>query len=73
MGAPLCVAVARYEPAGALIAVLVLLAYHLAATNLHIFLRDLFTERLEDVALGAGIALIGTMMAFPRTSTDEFA
>ena len=51
---------------------LVLLAYHLAATNLHI-LRGLFTERLEDVALGAGIALIGTMMAFPRTSTDEFA
>ena len=63
---------ARHEPAGALIAVLVLLAYHLGATNLHV-LRGLFTERLEDVALGAGIALIGTMMAFPRTSTDEFA
>lgn len=48
------------------------LAVGQAATNLHI-LRGLFTERLEDVALGAGIALIGTMMAFPRTSTDEFA
>jgi hypothetical protein len=62
----------RYWLHTALIAVLVLLAYHLAATNLHI-LRGLFTERLEDVALGAGIALIGTMIAFPRSSPEEFA
>jgi hypothetical protein len=33
-------------------------------------LRGLFTERLEDVALGAGIALGGTMVAFPRRAPD---
>jgi uncharacterized membrane protein YccC len=60
----------RYWLHTALIAVLVLLAYDLAAANMHV-LRGLFTERLEDVALGAGIALVGTMIAFPRRAPDE--
>lgn len=55
----------RYWLHTALIALLVLLIYDLAAANPHI-LHGLFTERLEDVLLGAGIALIGTAAAFPR-------
>ena len=55
----------RYWLHTMLIAILVLLAYHLAAADLRI-MRGLFSERLEDVLLGAGIALIGTMIAFPR-------
>lgn len=60
----------RYWLHTALIAVLVLLAYHLAAADLRI-MRGLFTERLEDVLLGAGIALIGTIIAFPRQVPEE--
>jgi uncharacterized membrane protein YccC len=60
----------RYWLHTMLIAVLVLLAYHLAAIDLRI-MRGLFTERLEDVLLGAGIALIGTMIAFPRLAGAE--
>ena len=55
----------RYWLHTALIALVVLLAYHLATSDPRI-LRGLFTERLEDVLLGAGLALIGTLLAFPR-------
>ena len=54
----------------ALIALVVLLAYHLATSDPRI-LRGLFTERLEDVLLGAGLALIGTVLAFPRWVVEE--
>jgi len=60
----------RYWLHTALIAVVILLAYHLATSDPRI-LRGLFTERLEDVLLGAGIALIGTLLAFPRWVDDE--
>jgi uncharacterized membrane protein YccC len=29
------------------------------------------TERLEDVLLGAALALIGTLLAFPRWLPDD--
>lgn len=60
----------RYWLHTALIAVVVLLAYHLATSDPRI-LRGLFTERLEDVLLGAGLALIGTLLAFPRWVAEE--
>jgi hypothetical protein len=60
----------RYWLHTALIAVVILLAYHLATSDPRI-LRGLFTERLEDVLLGAGLALIGTLLAFPRSVADE--
>jgi uncharacterized membrane protein YccC len=60
----------RYWLHTMLIAIVVLLAYHLAAADLRT-MRGLFTQRLEDVLLGAGIALIGTMIAFPRLSAAE--
>jgi uncharacterized membrane protein YgaE (UPF0421/DUF939 family) len=60
----------RYWLHTALIAVVVLLAYHLATSDPRI-LRGLFTERLEDVLLGAGLALIGTLLAFPRWVAED--
>jgi len=60
----------RYWLHTALIALVVLLAYHLATSDPRI-LRGLFTERLEDVLLGAGLALIGTVLAFPRWVVEE--
>jgi uncharacterized membrane protein YgaE (UPF0421/DUF939 family) len=60
----------RYWLHTALIALLILLAYDLAALNLA-ELHGLFTERLQDVLLGAGLAVIGTVAAFPRDVPDE--
>ena len=60
----------RYWLHTGLIALVVLLAYHLATSDPRI-LRGLFTERLEDVLLGAGLALIGTLLAFPRWVVEE--
>jgi uncharacterized membrane protein YccC len=60
----------RYWLHTALIALLVLLAYDLATLDPRV-LRGLFTERLEDVLLGASIALIGTVAAFPRAAPEE--
>lgn len=60
----------RYWLHTALIALLILLAYDLAATDPRI-LRSLFTERLQDVLLGGGLALIGTLAAFPRNPPEE--
>jgi uncharacterized membrane protein YccC len=60
----------RYWLHTALIALVVLLAYHLATSDPRI-LRGLFTERLEDVLLGAGLALIGTLLAFPRWVVED--
>lgn len=60
----------RYWLHTALIALLVLLIYDLATFNPQI-LHSLFTERLEDVVLGAGIALIGTVAAFPRKAPED--
>lgn len=60
----------RYWLHTALIALLILLAYDLAASDPRI-LHGLFTERLEDVLLGSGLALIGTVAAFPRNPPDE--
>ena len=60
----------RYWLHTALIAVVILLAYHLATSDPRI-LRGLLTERLEDVLLGAGLALIGTLLAFPRSLPDD--
>ena len=54
----------------ALIAVVILLAYHMATSDPRI-LRGLMTERLQDVLLGAGLALIGTLLAFPRWVADD--
>lgn len=60
----------RYWLHTALIAVVILLAYHLATSDPRI-LRGLMTERLQDVLLGAGLALIGTLLAFPRWVADD--
>lgn len=60
----------RYWLHTALIAVVILLAYHLATSDPRI-LRGLMTERLEDVLLGAALALIGTLLAFPRWLPDD--
>lgn len=60
----------RYWLHTALIALLILLAYDLAASDPRI-LRSLFTERLQDVLLGGGLALIGTLAAFPRNPPGE--
>jgi uncharacterized membrane protein YccC len=60
----------RYWLHTALITLVVLLAYHLATSDPRI-LRGLLTERLEDVLLGAGLALIGTLLAFPRWVAEE--
>jgi len=60
----------RYWLHTALIAVVILLAYHLATSDPRI-LRGLMTERLQDVLLGAGLALIGTLLAFPRKIPDD--
>lgn len=60
----------RYWLHTALIALVVLLAYHLATSDPRIR-RGLFTERLEDVLLGAGLALVGTVLAFPRWVVKE--
>ncbi len=62
----------RYWLHTALIALMVFLLYDLAAFDPRL-LRGLFTERLQDVLLGAGIALIGTMVAFPRAAPEENA
>jgi hypothetical protein len=60
----------RYWLHTALIAVVILLAYHLATSDPRI-LRGLMTERLQDVLLGAGLALIGTLLAFPRKMPED--
>lgn len=60
----------RYRLHTALIAPVVGLAYHLAASDPRI-LRGLFTERLADVLLGAGLALIGALLACPRRVVVE--
>jgi hypothetical protein len=60
----------RYWLHTALIALLVLLAYDLAAFDTR-FLGGLFVERLQDVLIGGGLALIGTVLAFPRNPPDE--
>jgi hypothetical protein len=60
----------RYWLHTALIALLILLAYDLAALNLT-EMHGLFTERLEDVLLGAGLAVIGTVAAFPRDVPEQ--
>lgn len=60
----------RYWLHTALIAVVILLAYHLATSDPRI-LRGLMTERLQDVLLGAGLALIGTLLAFPRWVAED--
>jgi len=60
----------RYWLHTALIVLLILLAYDLAAADLRI-LRGLFTERLQDVLLGSGLALIGTIVAFPRQAPGD--
>ncbi len=61
----------RYWLHTALIALLVLLAYDLAAAADPRILTGLFTERLQDVLLGSGIALVGTLLAFPRKVPAE--
>src|SRR5262249_39112116 len=60
----------RYWLHTALIALLILLVYDLATVDPRL-LRGLFTERLQDVLLGGALALIGTMVAFPRKPPDE--
>ncbi|MBS0245422.1 MAG: FUSC family protein [Proteobacteria bacterium] len=60
----------RYWLHTALIALLVLLIYDLGATDPRI-VAGLFVERLQDVLLGGGIALIGTLIAFPRNPPEE--
>ncbi|HVZ52960.1 MAG TPA: FUSC family protein [Pseudolabrys sp.] len=60
----------RYWLHTALIALLILLAYDLATADPRI-LHGLFTERLEDVLLGGALALVGTMVAFPRTAPSD--
>jgi hypothetical protein len=60
----------RYWLHTALIALLILLAYGLAAISLT-EMHGLFTERLQDVLLGAGLAVIGTVAAFPRDVPEE--
>ena len=62
----------RYWLHTALIALLVLLGDDLATLDPRV-LRGLFTERLEDVMLGACLALIGTVVAFPRSPPPEEA
>lgn len=62
----------RYWLHTALIALLILLAYDLATSDPRI-LHGLFTERLEDVLLGGTLALIGTMLAFPRRTPPDVA
>jgi uncharacterized membrane protein YccC len=60
----------RYWLHTALIALLILLAYRLGTFDPRV-LHGLFAERLEDVLLGAGLALIGTVFAFPRAAPAE--
>ncbi len=60
----------RYWLHTALIALLVLLAYDLAAEDTKV-LHELFLERLEDMLIGCGVALIGTFAAFPRRAPAE--
>ena len=56
--------------ATALITLLILLAYGLAGLNLT-EMYELFTERLEDVPLRSGLAVTGTVAAFPRDVPDQ--
>lgn len=60
----------RYWLHTALIALLVLLIYDLGSNDPRI-VAGLFVERLQDVLLGGGIALIGTLVAFPRNPPEE--
>ena len=60
----------RSLAAHALIALVIPLGHGLAALNLT-EMHGLFTERLEDVLLGAGLAVIGTVAGFPRDVQDE--
>ena len=61
----------RYWLHTALIALLILLAYDLAAATDPRIVAGLFIERLQDVLLGGGIALMGTLVAFPRNPPAE--
>jgi hypothetical protein len=60
----------RYWLHTALIALLVLLAYDLTTFDARI-MHGLLTERLQDVLIGGGLALIGTVLAFPRNPPDD--
>ena len=55
----------RYWLHTALIAFMVLLAYDLTLLNSH-GITSLLRERLEDILLGSAMALVGTVVAFPR-------
>lgn len=57
----------RYWLHTALIAVLILLANDLAEFGLHSG-HAFYFERLQDMVLGCGLALVGTAAAFPRNS-----
>ena len=60
----------RYWLHTALITLLILFAYGLVGLNLT-EMYELFTERLEDVPLGSGLAVTGTVAAFPRDVSDQ--
>lgn len=60
----------RYWLHTALIALLVLLIYDLGTADPHA-VAGLLVERLQDVLLGGGIALMGTLVAFPRNPPAE--
>lgn len=60
----------RYWLHTALIALLVLLIYDLGTADPHV-VAGLLVERLQDVLLGGGIALMGTLVAFPRNPPPE--
>ena len=51
-------------------ALLILLAYGLAALNLT-EMYELFTEGLVHVPLGSGLVVTGTAAAFPRDVPDQ--
>lgn len=62
----------RYWLHTALIALLVLLIYDLGTADPRV-VAGLLVERLQDVLLGGGIALMGTLIAFPRNPPPEEA
>jgi len=58
----------RYWLHSGLIALMVLLAYDLTLLNSP-DITNLPTQRLKDILLGCAIALVGTLVAFPREAT----
>jgi len=60
----------RYWLHTALIALLVLLVYDLAETD-PLLMHGLFVERLQDMLVGCGFALVGTVVAFPRKAPPQ--